>query len=161
MDATQESAKTTQCITDQDLEQQWTELFSGSGIFFSQRHDYDELLRGPCKEIIFDCNKDNRDSNPQDSLLNAHERPEDGTISFPPEREAGKMIAAYSFVRQRDPTYNFFRPFQNTLDFKLARFFYSAHVPKVRIDKFFKDGILAMQTDAKGSPLAPILPTRF
>jgi len=71
------------------------------------------------------------------------------------------VIAAYPFVRQRDPTYNFFRPFQNALDFKLARFFYSAYVPKVRIDEFFKDGILAAQTDVEELPLATILPTRF
>jgi len=143
------------------LEQQWTELFSGSGVFSSQRHDYDELLRGPYEEIIFDRDEYNRDLNPQDSLSDAYEHPEDGTISFPPECKAGKVIAAYLFVRQRDPTYNFFRPFQNALDFKLARFFYSAHVLKVRIDEFFKDGILAAQTDTEESPLAPILPTRF
>jgi len=153
--------KITQYITDQDLEQQWMELFLGSGVFSSERHDYNELLREPYEEIIFDRDEDNRDSNPQDSLLDAHERPEDGTMSFPPEREAGKVIATYPFVRQRDSTYNFFRPFQNALDFKLARFFYSAHIPKVRIDEFFKDGILAAQMDAEGSPLAPILPTRF
>ena len=93
--------------------------------------------------------------------MDTNECTEDGTISFPLEREAGKVIAAYLFVRQWDPTYNFFRAFQNALDFKLARFFYSAHVPKVRIDEFYTDGILAAQTDAEGSPLAPILPTRF
>jgi len=47
------------------------------------------------------------------------------------------------------------------LDFKLARFFYSAHVPKAWINKFFKDGFLAVKTDATGLPLAPILCTGF
>jgi len=64
MNATQESAKTTQCITDQDLEQQWMELFSSSGVFSLQRYDYDKLLWGPCEEIIFHRDEDNRDSNP-------------------------------------------------------------------------------------------------
>jgi len=153
--------RTRECITDQDLERRLAELLLDSGIFSSQRNDCDELLHRPCEEIIFDREEDNRDSNPQDSLLEANERTEDGTISFPPEREADKVIAGYPFVRQRDLTYNFFRPFQNALDFKHARFFSSADVLEIRIDKFFKDGILAAKTDAEGSPLAPILPTRF
>jgi len=160
-DSRQELVRTTECITHQDLEQWLMELLSDSGIFSSQRNNCDELLWGLCEEIIFDRGEDNRDSNPQDSLSDANECREDGTISFSPECEAGKIIAAYDFVRQRDPIYNFFRPFQNALDFKLARFFYSAHVPKVRIDEFFKDSILAAKTDAEESPLAPILPTRF
>jgi len=138
-----------------------TRLLSDSGVFSLQRNECNELLRGPCEEIIFDRDEDNRDSNPQDSLSDANKCTEDGTISFPQERETGKVIVVYLFVRQRDPTYNFFRPFQNTLDFKLTRFFYSAHVLQVRIDEFFKDGILAAKTDAEESPLAPILPTRF
>jgi len=137
------------------------ELLADFGVFSSQRNDCDELLWRPCKEIIFDRDEDNRDSNPQNSLSDAKECTKDSTISFPLERESGKVIAAYLFVRQRDPTYNFFRPFQNALYFKVARFFYLAHVPKVRIDEFFKDGILAVKTDAEGLPLAPILPTRF
>jgi len=41
------------------------------------------------------------------------------------------------------------------------RFFYSAHVPKARIDEFFKDGFLRAKTDTTGLPLAPILYARF
>jgi len=158
-DAIQESVRETECITDQDLEQRLTELFSDFGILPSQWHDGDKLRREPCEEIIYDCDEDNRDSGSE--LSDANQFTGDGTISFPPEREAGKAIAAYPFVRQRDPTYNFFLPLRNALDFKLARFFYSAHVPKARINEVFKDGFLGAKTDTAGSPLAPILRTRF
>jgi len=47
------------------------------------------------------------------------------------------------------------------MDFILGRFFYSAHVPKARIDEFFKDGFLGVKTDTIELPLAPILHTRF
>jgi len=158
-DATQESARATECINDQDLEQRLTELFPDFGILSSQRHDGNKLLREPYEEIIYDRNKDNRDSGPQQS--DANKSAGDSTISFPPDREASKAIAAYPFIRQRDSTYNFFLPFRNALDFKLARSFYTAHVPKARINEFFKDGFLGAKTDAAGLPLAPILPTRF
>ena len=70
--------------------------------------------------------------------------------SFPVKREAGKVISAHPFVKERQPMYNFFRPFQNAMDFKLARFFYSAHVPKARVDEFFHDGFLEQETDTPG-----------
>jgi len=141
------------------LQQRLTELFSDFGILFSQRYDSDKLLQEPCKEIIYDRDEDNRDSGPQQ--LDANKSAGDGTISFPPDRETGKSIAAYLFIRQRDPIYNFFLLFRNALDFKPTRFFYSAHVPKARIDEFFKDSFLGAKTNATGLPLAPILRTRF
>jgi len=94
MDVIQES---TEYITDQDLEQWLMELFSDSAMFFSQQHDYDKVLRELCKEIIYDHEEDNRDSDP--SLLDTNNLTENGTISFPPEHKVGKVIAAYSFVR--------------------------------------------------------------
>ncbi|KAF8416221.1 hypothetical protein EV426DRAFT_541407 [Tirmania nivea] len=48
--------------------------------------------------------------------------------------------------------YNFFRPFQHVLDFKLARFFYSSQVPKTRIDEFFKDDFFGQKTDTRRTP---------
>ncbi|KAF8415030.1 hypothetical protein EV426DRAFT_579132 [Tirmania nivea] len=63
-------------------------------------------------------------------------------MCFPTDYEVGKVIAAYPSVLQRQPMYNFFQPFQNALDFKLARFLYETHVPKAQIDMFFKDGFL-------------------
>ena len=81
--------------------------------------------------------------------------------SFPVKREAGKVISAHPFVKERQPMYNFFGPFQNAMDFKLARFFYSAHVPKVRVDEFFHDGFLEQETDAPGSPLGSVGSQKF
>lgn len=78
--------------------------------------------------------------------------PSEAVTSFPEEHEAGKVIAAYPFVEERHPMHNFFTPFQNAMDFKLARFFYSAHVPKARIDEFFHDGFVGQQADAIESP---------
>ena len=71
------------------------------------------------------------------------------------------MIAVHLYVRQRDLMCNFFQHFQNVLDFKLAWFFYSAHVLKARIDESFKDGFLVGKSDAQRLPLARIYCTRF
>ena len=158
-DVTQDLASTSEFVADQDLEQRLTGLFSHSGVLSPQEHDCGELPRRPREEIIY--YRDEHNVDPQDSLSDANTPTEDGTISFPVEREAGKVIAAHRFLRQRDPTYNFFQPFQNALDCKLARFCYSAHVPKARIDKFFKDGFLGGTSDTERSPLAPIYRTRF
>src|SRR5438105_11235085 len=62
--------------------------------------------------------------------------------TFPPEREAGKILMITPFHRARHPKYNFFHPFPHILDYKLARFFHAAHVPKTRIDEFFNDGFI-------------------
>jgi len=74
-DVTQES---TECITDQDLEQWLAELFSDSKIFFFQQHDCDKVLWVPCKEIIYDHEEDNRHSDL--SLLDANNPTENSTI---------------------------------------------------------------------------------
>ena len=46
------------------------------------------------------------------------------------EREAGKILMITPFHLARHPKYNFFHPFAHILDYKLARFFHAAHVPK-------------------------------
>ena len=97
-DMTHESASTTECITDHDSEQRLTELFSDFEILFSARQDGDELLREPYEEIIYNHDEDNRDSGPQ--LSDANKSTGDGTISFLLDREVGKAIAAYPFVKQ-------------------------------------------------------------
>jgi len=94
---TQESASATECITDHDLEQRLTELFSDFGIHSSSWQDSDELLRGPYEEIIYDRDEDNRDSGPQ--LSDANKSTGDGTISLPTDRGTGKAIVVYLFVR--------------------------------------------------------------
>ena len=72
------------------------------------------------------------------------------TLFFPVGREAGKVLASYPFRILRDPDYNFFQPFKGAIDYKLARFFFAAYVPKTRIDEFFQDGFLT-RTDANRS----------
>jgi len=72
--------------------------------------------------------------------------------SFPADHQAGKAISASPFITQRQSSYNFFSPFQNIHDFKLARFFYAAQVSKARIDKFFKGGFVEQGTDTGGRP---------
>jgi len=63
-DATQEPVSATECITDHDLEQRLTELFSDFGILSSPQQDGDELLRESYEEIIHDRAEDNRNSGP-------------------------------------------------------------------------------------------------
>ena len=158
-DVTQDLASRSGSVTDHDLELWLPELFSHSGVFSLQEHDCGELTRRPREEIIYVRDKNNGD--PQDSLSDANTPTEDGTISFPAKREPGKVIAAHLVVRQHDQMYKFFQGFQSALDFKLGQFVYSAHVPKARIDKFFKDDFLVGKLDALRSPLTPIYRTSF
>jgi len=72
--------------------------------------------------------------------------------TFPAGRKAGKTTSASPFIQQRQPSYNFFSLFQNTLDFKLSRFFYAAQVPKAQIDEFFMAGFVEEGTDMGGGP---------
>ena len=59
---------------------------------------------------------------------------------FPADLEAGKAHASHPF--QTRLASHCFLPFDNKYDYKLARFFHLAHVPKVCIDEFFKDGVM-------------------
>ena len=72
----------------------------------------------------------------------------DDTIHVPVDREAGKVVAPYPFQKPRDPQYNFWRPFQNTMDYKLARCFCSARVPRNHVDEFFHNGFLSPRSEA-------------
>ena len=83
------------------------------------------------------------------------------SIGFPADREAGKLLAPYPFQKPRDPTYNFFRPFQSAMDYKLARFFYSARVPRTSIKEFFLDGFLSAGMDSGCSVYSFHLPYRL
>ena len=80
--------------------------------------------------------------------------PDDTVTSFHwhEEHEADKVIAAYPCMEERHPIYIFFTHFQNAINFKLAKFFSSAHVPEVRIIEFFLDSFVGQQADAIESP---------
>ena len=58
-------------------------------------------------------------------------------MSFPAENQVDKALSMAPFMKERQPLYNFYHPFQNALYYKLAKFFFSAYVPKARIDDFF------------------------
>ena len=70
------------------------------------------------------------------------------TIYFSVDREAGKVVAPYPFQKLRDPRYNFFRPFQNAMDYNLAHFFCSACLQRTQVDEFFRKGFLSARSDA-------------
>jgi len=118
------------------------------GRLFSEFPDFfptnEALERTDYVDITHGIDTDNEDAEALPSDMN--ESIEDLT-SFPADRQAGKAISASPFIKQRQPSYNFFSPFQNILDFKLARFFYTAQVSKARIDKFFKAGFVEQGTD--------------
>ena len=59
---------------------------------------------------------------------------------FPADLEAGKAHASHPF--QTPLASHYFLLFDNKYDYKLARFFHLAHVLKVCIDEFFKDGVM-------------------
>ena len=94
---------------------------------------------------------DNLDSQSEDDAQLQTNEPTEVVTSFPVENQAGKALSVAPFVKERQPLYNFFHPFQNAFDYKLARFFFSAHVPKARIDDFFRDNFFGQQTDTAGS----------
>jgi len=64
------------------------------------------------------------------------------TEVFPVDRQAGHILVNTSFHYARHPKYNFFRPFAHVLDYKLARFFHAAYVPKAHIHELFDAGFI-------------------
>jgi len=68
------------------------------------------------------------------------------TEAFPSDRKAGHVVVHIPFDYARNPKYNFFHPFVHVLDYKLARFFHAAHVPKAQIDEFFNAGFIETGT---------------
>jgi len=71
------------------------------------------------------------------------------TEFFPVHKQGGNILVNTPFHYLRHPGYNFFRPFAYVLDYKLARFFHSAHVPKPRIDDFFDVGFIGKKTSGE------------
>ena len=139
---TRDSTDATRSPNNQSFEDELRQLFS-EFVDFTPAEDGHKPQQAQSEEITYHHDNENVD----------REGTESDTVKpiehFPSDRQAGKAITAYPFVRERQSMYNFFRPFQNGLDFKLARFFYTAHVPKARIDEFFKEGFLAKKTDAQ------------
>jgi len=68
------------------------------------------------------------------------------TETFPSDRKAGHVVVHTPFDYARNPKYNFFHPFAHVLDYKLARFFHAAHVPKARMNEFFNTGFIETGT---------------
>jgi len=68
------------------------------------------------------------------------------TEAIPSDRKAGHVVVHTPFDYARNPKYNFFHPFAHVLDYKLARLFHAAHVPKARIDEFFHAGFIERGT---------------
>jgi len=60
---------------------------------------------------------------------------------FPSRYCAGKPVSAWEHPIRKDPHGNHLRPFDNALDYKLARFFTSSKVPKSQVDEFFRQGL--------------------
>jgi len=130
----------------QDFEIELGRLFSEFPEFSSEN---EALERIDYIDITYDIIMDNKGTEALPSSTN--ESREDLT-TFPAGRKVGKATSASPFIQQRQPSYNFFSPFQNTLDFKLARFFYVAQIPKARIDEFFIAGFIEQGTDVGGGP---------
>lgn len=61
---------------------------------------------------------------------------------FPLIHKAGEAIREFPFCDQRSVNFNHLYPFENSRDYKLARFFVASKVPKSRINDFFNDEIL-------------------
>src|SRR5258706_1240879 len=68
---------------------------------------------------------------------------------YPPNCQAGFPLRPYPFTSQRSSDWNPLYPFQSANDYKLARFFSAAKVPKTRMDEFFKDGLANTLTVSK------------
>jgi hypothetical protein len=58
-----------------------------------------------------------------------------------PAMRAGQPLRQYLFPEQA-AGFDFYAPFHNPIDYRLARFFNSAKTSQASIDKFFKDGIM-------------------
>ena len=80
-----------------------------------------------------------------------------GLQPFPAHLEAGKQIGLHNLPKL-DLT-KCFHPFRNAMDYKLARYFHSAHVPLTKIDEFFKEGFY--QPPEGGDPTKSIVSFNF
>ena len=92
--------------------------------------DPESVREGSDEEARILLHAESDGENPQSHLLNCTE-----------ETRAGIPIREYSSTEQ-DATFNRYSSFWHPIDYRLARFFYSTKVPKVKIDQLFKDGIL-------------------
>ncbi|KAF8415071.1 hypothetical protein EV426DRAFT_701828 [Tirmania nivea] len=128
-------------------EEELWRLFSEFVDFTLHENDNNQRQLQQREEITYhqDNEIDNSDIRDTDS---DGSKPIENGIRFSADREAGKVIVLYPFTKERHSMYNFFRPFQHALDFKLARFFYSSQVLKTRINEFFKDDFFGQKTDA-------------
>jgi len=144
-DATETVKDAAQPTNDQNFEDELKRLFLDLSDHILQDHAKSPEEQ---REQINYNGPENSDAggDPSDTII-----PMEDITSFPADREAGKAISTYPFIVQRELMYNFFQPFQNALDYKLARFLYESHVPRARIDEFFKDGLLGQRTDAQRS----------
>lgn len=53
----------------------------------------------------------------------------DNSLNFPVDCEAGKVVSPYHLQNPIAAPYNFLLPFQNTIDYKVRRFFCLTHEP--------------------------------
>jgi len=130
----------------QDFEIELGRLFSK---FLDFSPENEALERIDYVDIIYDIVIDNEGA---EALPSGTNESIEGLTTFPAGHKAGKATSVSPFIQQRQPSYNFFSPFQNILDFKLARFFYTAQVPKTQINKFFMAGFVEQGTDVGGGP---------
>jgi len=75
-----------------------------------------------------------------DVTVSDSQQKKDAIEHFLTDLEVWKAYISYPLKTPR--TSHCFLPFDNKHDYKLARFFHLAHIPKVRIDEFFKDGVM-------------------
>jgi len=136
LDSTEKATEAAQAMNNQNFEDELRRLFLDL-----PDHTLQDYAKSPeeQREQIYYNIPENSDAVgiPSDTILAMED-----ITSFPVDREAGKAISTYPFVIQRQPMYNFFQPFQIALDYKIARFLYKSHVPRARINKFFKDCLL-------------------
>ena len=114
-------------------------------------HDHDDLFEDASDtESQYDELEEQQDSDieafPKESLpryANSTDFTPHEVHQFPNEYKSSDPIRESLFSEERTPGFNHLFPFINGRDYKLARFFIESKVPKVRIDQFFRDGLLS------------------
>ena len=112
-----------------------------------------DLTSGFCEsDVQLELDSDQVELMPYETIISSDvaETSSVGVKRFPPHLEAGKQIALHNLPKLN--LTSCFYPFRNAMDYKLAWYFHSAHIPLTKIDEFFKEGFYEPQRQDDGDP---------
>lgn len=128
----------------------YLDIFTGDQTHHEQPQspsvDYEPYMNGTCLDLDEEYLDEELADEPEVIAGTTHPHADNVPLidlHFPHARECGKSFGS----TQRDAKWDFDPPFpfQNDVEYKLARFFHKSKVPKSLVGEFFKDGLAPTQ----------------